>query len=199
MNAPTDVGTSDAKMRPPAAIRAFNALVSAMNSLGTLGIIILMLLICGDVFMRTVLSRPVAGIPELVRVFIVIVVFLQVSHTLAVGRFTVSEVFLDVIDARAPRVGHLVRGVYAVLGALLFACVTIGCFDQFIRNWDGADYIGSPGIFTVPLWPMKAVVAFGSGVLTIQFIINAIRHFKGQQITFDEVENEVRNTASEQK
>ena len=170
----------------------YNQLVSVMNGIGTIGIAFLMGLICFDVFMRAVASQPVAGVPEIVRLSIVAIVFLQAAHTLAVGRFTVSEVFLDFVDKRSVAAGRTLRSVYSLAGAALFACVFLGSLDQLDRAWESDDFIGAQGIFTLPVWPTKAIVVFGSAMLTIQFVVNAWRYWHGDMVQYDEAADEVK-------
>ena len=69
----------------------FQRLTQALNALGTLWIVALMLLINADVLGRDLLGTPVRGVTELVSLSIVGIVFLQLADTLATGRMTRAD------------------------------------------------------------------------------------------------------------
>lgn len=161
---------------------AFRSLIGLANGAGTLGIIMLMVFICGDVLMRAAFSQPIAGIPELVRVSIVGIVFLQAAHTLAVGRFTSSEILLEAVARRSPKAARALKCFYSLLGTGFFAVLAFGTFEQFRRALRTGDYLGVEGIFTIPTWPVRAVVVLGCVLLAIQFLINAYRHLNSDDI-----------------
>lgn len=151
-------------------LAAFDRLVAALNGLGTVGIVGLMVVINADVLCRWLLGAPVAGVPELVKLTIVAVVFLQAPHTLAAGRMTSSEIFLGALRRRSRAAAAWLQAVYALCGAALFAAVVAGAWPQLVRAWERAEYAGAQGVFTVPTWPVKAVVVLGSAVMVLQFL-----------------------------
>ena len=51
----------------------------ALNVIGTAGIFLLMLLINADVLGRSLFDRPISGVPEIVSLSIVAIVFLQIA------------------------------------------------------------------------------------------------------------------------
>ena len=77
---------SDARARDPWPLRALDAVTQGMNVCGTALILGLMLLIGADVAGRNLMGRPVPGVPEMVALSIVAIVFLQVfEHFVRVG------------------------------------------------------------------------------------------------------------------
>ncbi len=157
-----------------ALLRPFHLLTNTMNAIGTIGIFVLMMLIVTDVSMRTLLNQPLVGVPEMVKIGIVSIVFLQAAHTLAAGRFTSSTMFLGVVDRKVPFLGKLLRSIFYCAGGVLFYFVARGALDQTIWNYETQEFIGSQGIFTVPVWPMHAVIMFGPAVLAIQFCMTGV-------------------------
>ena len=155
-------------------LRPWMAFIAGMNALGTAGIFVLMALIVVDVTMRSIIGRPLVGIPEMVRLGIVSIVFLQGAHTLAEGRFTSTTVFLDALARRSPTASKALKSLFALVGTALFAFVAIGASDQIGYAWRSGEFIGSLGIFTLPTWPMHAVVFVGSVALAVQFAISAL-------------------------
>jgi TRAP-type C4-dicarboxylate transport system permease small subunit len=73
------------------------------NVTGTLLIVALMVLIGADVFGRQAFNAPVSGVPELVSLSIVAIVFLQVPQALRSGRFTRSDSVISLVLKRWPR------------------------------------------------------------------------------------------------
>ena len=61
--------------------RSFFALVAGLNSVGTMWIFALMVLINVDVLSRYLLNAPIQGVSEVVALSIVGIVFLQISDT----------------------------------------------------------------------------------------------------------------------
>ena len=76
---PSETGTA----APPG---AFELLLSVFNSIATVWIVVLMVVINIDIFGRTAFAAPLPGVPELVKLSIVAIIFLQIGHTLRVLR-----------------------------------------------------------------------------------------------------------------
>ena len=133
-----------------------------------------MALIVLDVTMRSLIGQPLVGIPEMVRLGIVAIVFLQGAHTLAVGRFTSTTAFLDWVGRRSRAARNALRSAFSLIGAILFGFVAAGAWNQIGFAWRNGEFIGSLGIFTLPTWPMHAVILLGSVALAIQFAILAL-------------------------
>ena len=151
-------------------LHAFDRLVSMLNGIGTVGIVLLMVVINADVFSRWLLGQPIDGVPEIVKLTIVAVVFLQAPHTQAVGRLTSSEIFMGSLEGAAPRVAAALKRFYALCGAALFAVIIGGAWPQLTKAYERGEYAGAQGVFTVPTWPVKAVVVVGCTVMVLQFL-----------------------------
>ena len=80
---------------------------SALNIAGTLLIVAVMLLVNADVIGRGAFDAPVSGVPEMVSMSIVAIVFLQIAQTFRTGRLTRTELLLGGLQkpqsARPPR------------------------------------------------------------------------------------------------
>ena len=162
-------------------LRPWTAFIAGMNALGTAGIFVLMALIVIDVTMRSIVGRPLVGIPEMVRLGIVSIVFLQGAHTLAEGRFTSTTVFLETLARLSPTASKVLRSAFALVGTALFALIAIGASDQIGYAWRSGEFIGSLGIFTLPTWPMHTVVFVGSIALAVQFAISALLVWEAEE------------------
>lgn len=156
----------------------FNAIVSALNGIGTIWIFVIMILINLDVFMRYLFNSPVRGVPLAVTMSIVAIVFLQMSDALRVGRFTRSDVMIGRLLQTRPTIGHVLQLFYNALGVILMAII-FGYTVPFLEKaWLSQSYAGNEGDFTVPEWPVKAVILIGSSCCCIQFIRHVREDFR---------------------
>ncbi len=137
-----------------------------------------MLLINSDVFGRAVFSSPVRGVPELVSISIVAIVFLQITHTLRRNRFIKSDVLLSKLMARNERAGLLVQAVQNLIGAALLGTIFFFTVRRFEKAWDIDEYIGTEGDFTAPIWPILAIILIGSLGASLQYMMHAFRDIR---------------------
>ncbi len=159
---------------PPAAPGGpFARVIGVMNAMGTVWIIGLMILINADIFGRSFLSNPIAGVPELVSFSIVGIVFLQLAHTLRSGAMTRSDVLIGVLERRAPRVRFALLAAFHLVGGLLMLMIAWKYWPSVVAAWQHPErnFMGNPGFFTIPQWPLFVLVFLGIGATAIQFLI----------------------------
>ncbi|MEP3394157.1 MAG: TRAP transporter small permease [Litoreibacter sp.] len=150
--------------------------VTSMNALGTMIIIVMMVLICADVVGRNLFATSLPGVIELAELGIVSLVFLQIADTLRSGKLMRSDVLINTIVAKYPRVGAFMNLCFDTTGALLFYFIANGAFERFWDAWRGGFYLGNQGSFTAPTWPMELCVAMGSALMCVLFITHALVH-----------------------
>lgn len=160
---------------PPPAVPSgpFARVIGAMNAVGTLWIIGLMILINADIFGRTFLHSPIAGVPELVAFSIVGIVFLQLAHTLRAGSMTRSDVLLNVLERKAPRARHLLLCLFHLIGGLLLVLIAWKFWPSVSAAWQHPErnFMGNPGFFTIPQWPLFMLVFLGIVATAVQFFV----------------------------
>ena len=157
--------------------RVFSAFVAGLNSVGTALIFAIVVLINLDVFFRFLFNAPIDGVTELVELSIVAIVFLQLSDAVRNGRLTRSEGLYSRIQAKAPRVGHVLGAVFDLAGAAFFITIIAGSIPRFIDAWERGYYSGNKGIFVVPVWPVRLVIVIGAITVVFVFLGLAYRHF----------------------
>ena len=164
-----------------APIRAFNRLVAvfdgltaAMSVIGTATILVIMSLIVADVVGRFFFGHPIPGVPEIVSMLILSIVFLQIGNTLLRGKLTRSDGFLLFLTRRCPRTAALLDAVMHLMGAMLIGIMAYAFLPLFLRSYGRNEQIGTVGQFLAPIWPTHLVVLVGSVVLCIAFILRAI-------------------------
>ena len=157
---------------------SFDTITSIMNSIGTAWVFILLIIINLDIFSRFLFNSPIRGVPEIVSLSIVGLVFMQIAHTLKVGRLTRSETLLNFLMKRFPRSAKALEGLFHLVGAGLFVILFRGSYPMFIKAWTIDEYVGAEGDFMAPVWPVKLIILLGSAAAIIQFLILAFRDFK---------------------
>lgn len=149
----------------------FRHFISGLNSIGTVLIFALMILVTADVTLRFLISRPINGVVEIVEMSIVGIVFLQLTHAMAAGKMVRSDTILAGLLETRPRWGHFLDACGQLTGAVLMTAILWGQIPRLISAWELGHYKGNPGIFVAPTWPLELMVALGCAAALIQFLI----------------------------
>ncbi len=157
---------------------SFDTITSVMNSIGTAWVFVLLIIINLDIFRRFLFNQPIRGVPEIVSLSIVALVFLQIAHTLKVGRLTRSETLLNILRDKFPAVAQIVEGVFNIIGALLFAVIFKGSTPMFVKAWRIDEYVGAEGDFMLSVWPVKLIILIGCAAGFIQYLLLAFENFR---------------------
>jgi TRAP-type C4-dicarboxylate transport system permease small subunit len=156
--------------------RAFDIWVVALNSIGTAWIFLLMLIINADVLARSLFNSPIDGVPELVALSIVGIVFLQLGDAVRAGRLIRSDGFFNRFVARRPRLGLVLNTFYDLCGMAFFVAILFGVVPIFIEAYRGNYYVGTEGIFTVPEWPVRLILIISCITVIAVFASLVKRH-----------------------
>ncbi|MGI9356806.1 MAG: TRAP transporter small permease subunit [Rhizobiaceae bacterium] len=156
-------------------LRFLDGLTQALNVVGTLLIVGLMLLIGADVVGRGAFSAPISGVPELVSLSIVAIVFLQVPQALRAGRFTRSDAVLGWLQNRRPSIARSLEVAFDIIAILLLAALLYAAWPLFVKDWEANTFVGAVGDFTAPVWPVKLVIVIGTVMLMLQFASRILR------------------------
>ncbi|MEX2455502.1 MAG: TRAP transporter small permease subunit, partial [Rhodospirillaceae bacterium] len=149
--------------------RGFDAVVSVFNAGGSVWIFVIMTLLCADVAARFLFNSPVRGVPLLVEMSILMIVFLQLPAAIRSGRLTRSEILLARLIERRPSLGITLRTVYDALGLFLMCVVFYFTVPIFVRVWERDTFVGLESDFALPTWPFKLLILVGSSFCAIQF------------------------------
>lgn len=139
----------------------------AMNALGTLWIGALMVLINADVVGRNLFASPVPGVPEMVALSIVGIVFLQLADTLHSGRFTRADILLDRLALTAPRAHDALHALFHIVGALLMLVILWASWEPLAESVRIREYVGAIGAFQAPVWPVRLITLLGLGMTAL--------------------------------
>lgn len=163
------------RRRDPLPLRLLDALTQMLNICGSLLIFALMLLIGADVLGRNLFGTPISGVPEMVTLSIVAIVFLQIPQALRAGRMTRAEAVLGALKKKRPAFGRAIETVFDLAAMLVAGIIVYATWPIFTRALERNEFVGAVGDFTAPVWPVKAMVLVGAGVLTLQFAARIVR------------------------
>lgn len=154
--------------------RVANTLAIAANVAGTLTVLALVAILNADVVMRGVFNTPLKGSYEIVQLAVVFIVFLQLADVVRVDRLTRSDGFLNLLHSRRPRLTAGLRRIINAVSAIFMGLIAYIMFPEFIKMWGTQDYFGVPGVFTLPWWPVKLVIASGSALACLIFVLKVV-------------------------
>lgn len=149
----------EAAARPPK--DAFGLCLWVLNSLGTLMIAAMMVLIVSDVVGRSFFNAPLDGVAEISSKMIVAIVFLQLPAAIHARRMTRADMFLNRLEARFPRVMHLLEAAFACIGVFIFWVILDWTWPSFTDAWEQREFFGVQGVWTLPTWPIRLCIIIG--------------------------------------
>ncbi len=138
-------------------------------------ILALVILVNADVVGRSLFLSPISGVPEIVAMSIVAIVFLQMAHAFRMGRFTRSTAVLDGIAKRAPRLRQIIEATYIIAALYLIWVLLWATYPLFLKAWSRDTFIGTIGDFTAPVWPIKFIIIVGCAALILQLLASLVR------------------------
>jgi len=153
--------------------RGVDAVTAGLNVIGTLLIVAIMLLVNTDVIGRAVFNDPVSGVPEMVSMSIVAIVFLQIAQTFRMGRLTRTVAVLDFVKARSRRLHAGFELVFAIAAIVVVWQLLAASEPLFVKAWVRGTFRGTIGDFIAPIWPVKLVILVGATALIVQLVLFA--------------------------
>lgn len=154
--------------------RVANAFAIAANVAGTCTVLALVVILNVDVIARSFFNAPLKGTYEIVQLAVVLIVFLQLADVVRVDRLTRSDGFLNLLHSRRPGLTAGLRRIINAISAIFMGLIAYIMFPEFLKMWGTQDFFGVPGVFTVPWWPVKLVIAAGSALACLIFVLKVI-------------------------
>lgn len=154
--------------------RIFDRITVLMSMIGTAAILFIMVLITADVVGRAFFGHPIHGVPEIVSMLILSIVFLQIANTLLRGRMTRADGFLLLVRSKSPRAAGLLDALMHVAGFGVVAILVHAFYPLFMRSYGRNEMVGTVGQFLAPVWPSYLVVLIGAIALCAAFALRAL-------------------------
>lgn len=151
--------------------RLFGRAMLLANVAATIWILLLMVLVVADVIGRNAFLSPIAGVPEMIEVSIVGIVFLQAAHTHREGQMVRSDGLLGLLRRRRPRAAAALDLMAQLAGCAMASVLAGAVLPRMIRAFERGEMQGISGHFTLPVWPLLLIVVMGSAFLAASFLI----------------------------
>jgi TRAP-type C4-dicarboxylate transport system permease small subunit len=114
---------------------------------------------------------PFPGTVESVESLLVISVYFGV----ALVALEAGHVNVTIMTSRLPAAArHALDAIANLLAALVFGYLMAGAWAEAGRSIAMLEY--RMGVYRFPLWPFKSLYALGLTLLTMQLVINAVKH-----------------------
>jgi len=145
----------------------------------------LMLIICADIFARNLFGSSLPLISELGALMLVMIVYLQLASTVRADRLARTEIFFLGLRQSFPRVGAILSALFDMVGGAMIGLIAWSTVRILEKDYASGEFIGVPGIATVPTWPFRLLILVGVTVATIEFAIRvfgALRQAAGYEV-----------------
>lgn len=159
-------------------VSTVSTLTGLVSGAASIWIFCLMLLICADIIGRSVFDAPVQGVAEVVANSIVAIVFLQAAHALMCGRMTRTDLLIGWLEEERPFTAGVMRIAFHIAGAAVYILIAEGTWPKLVDAWVEEEFFGAQGVFTAPVWPIKACLFFGALLTALAFIVQVLKDVK---------------------
>jgi TRAP-type C4-dicarboxylate transport system permease small subunit len=150
-------------------------LLAFLNLIAALLIVAIMLLITTDVIGRAFFSYPLYGVPELTKLSIICMVWLQMAYTLRVRQHLRSTLLVGALP-RLPRRAVLLLNCIA--GSILMAIIAYYAYPELVRSYRLGYFEGEHPV-RVPTWPIWGIVVLGSALTAVEYVVQGFQAIRG--------------------
>lgn len=154
----------------------FEVLLDRMNVLASLMIVALMLLIAADVIGRALLNMPLAGVPEIVKVAIVAIVWLQMAYALRSGAHLRSNM---IFSALPRRMQQAIYALNCLVGITVFGLIAWYAHDDVLKTFRHGIFEGEHPV-RILVWPIWLALVLGATLTMLEYGVQLFKTVKGQ-------------------
>jgi TRAP-type C4-dicarboxylate transport system permease small subunit len=151
-------------------------IVDGLAALATAFIAVLMAVICADIVVRNGFGGSLPLVSELGAMMVVLIVALQLPSAIRAGRLAQVEMVIGALDASQPRLASLLNALFCLAGAVILGLIAWASFGILDGDWASGDFIGIPGLGTLPTWPFRGLITLGMSVAAAEFLFKALRY-----------------------
>lgn len=166
-------------------LKLLHGLMASLNIIGAIWVFLIMLLITVDVVGRAFFNSPLFGVPEIVKISVVGLVWCQMAHTLKIGAHLRSTILLERMPPAARRSVEIVA---CILGAAMFALIVYSGWNNMVDAWRIGEFEGEEPV-RVPTAPVRTLVLIGAALTAIQFLVMLIDLVRGKRLHHAEGES----------
>lgn len=151
-------------------IRYIDRATAGLGTLSGITVLIVMLVVCGDVAGRSFFNAPLVGATEFSELLLACLIFFGLAAAQQARQHYMVEL---VVVRLSPRVREFLAGLTLLMSAGVTGLLFWYSVGQAISSFE-MDEI-SFGTVAFPIWPARAIVAFGLGLFSLQYIIQFLR------------------------
>lgn len=159
-------------------VKLLHGLMASLNILGAIWVLLIMLLITTDVIGRAFFNSPLFGVPEIVKISVVGLVWCQMAHTLKIGAHLRSTILVDRMPPAARRTIEILS---CILGAIMFGLIVYSGWDTTAEAWRIGEFEGEEPV-RVPTAPVRTLVLIGAALTAVQFVIMLADVIRGKAL-----------------
>ena len=150
--------------------QAYGRFVLALGMVAGAAVFGIMWLIDANVLMRKLFNEPVTGTLEITEAALVLIIFLGLAYT----QRRRGHIRVTLMTRHLPEsLRHFLYFVVLLIGAGLTAWYTWAAYTYAIRSYNINEM--EWGVLIFQVWPIKAAIAVGWGLLSVQFLLDAVR------------------------
>lgn len=154
--------------------RIWGGVVNTLAALGTALIAGLMIIICADIVARNGMGASLPLVSELGALLLVMIVCLQFAATVRADRLARAGLFIDPLRRKRPRASAALEVAFSIVGAVMIGMMAWATLDVLSTDWERGEFIGTPGLGTLPTWPFRLFILVGLTVAALEFVSRAI-------------------------
>lgn len=159
-------------------VKLLHGFMATLNVVGAIWVLLIMLLITVDVAGRAFFNSPLFGVPEIVKISVVGLVWCQMAHTLKIGAHLRSTILLDRMSPTARRVIEIIS---CLLGLITFALIVYSGWFTTVEAWNIGEFEGEEPV-RVPTAPIRTLVLIGAALTAIQFLVMMVELIRGKTL-----------------
>lgn len=178
MTQPQSNGVPSEGRHPSLPERIWGFAVSSLAAFGTLSILVLMTIICADIVARNLLGSSLPLVSETGALLVVLIVALQLGATIHANRMARTEVVSVFLSRKSPRAGAFLEAVFNLVGMGVIGAIAWASLGILTKDYTSHEFIGTPGLGTLPTWPFRALIMLGMAVAAIEFLVRAVANLR---------------------
>jgi TRAP-type C4-dicarboxylate transport system permease small subunit len=152
--------------------------VDGLAALATFLIGVLMLIICSDIVFRNGFGASLPLVSELGGLLVVLIVALQLASAIRADRLAQVEIVIGALALGTPRLAFILKALFALTGAFMVGMIAWASAGILEKDLASNEFIGTPGLGTLPTWPFRALFMIGMAVAAAEFVVVALAHFR---------------------
>jgi TRAP-type C4-dicarboxylate transport system permease small subunit len=144
-------------------------ILSTLNFGASVLTLAIMVLIGVDVFGRALFGRPLYGVPEITKLSIVCLVWLQMAYTLHVRKHLRADTLLGIMPSAGRRVVMLANGIG---GVFVFSVIASYGYFELARAWSTGTFEGEDPV-RLPIWPVWLILVVGAALTALEYLVQS--------------------------